>query len=412
MIHSKAHTSLLALAAGLALTAFASLASAQAVSGPPLDNPLPAAQVGAQATLNPQLFSLKSAPSLVNVFDIRAHAGGGVRTPFCRTADGWLGGLYVYRPGSAPARTLCVANNGTGDRSVSPPAGTWAPGSASFSWKGWTANQLEPRGGAILFSQTNGRAMRPCASNENEGTPNATTVLGYVGDDGRCYGASVAGFSQTNAQTSYLGQATGFSRFALLMGATNEASLLPTEGWVSVRDARLPRGMFEAYGGNVACRGVQGSDRWAGYVNQTTKQCDLFTQYGQTRRASVRDYEVYRVIRCTTQQEKAIGTLGTADKLCTYPLGGQTRTTDAYSAEVTLPGARTAYARVANEDYWLCYGQTITNLATGAKRSFFGFTNNRGGCTDGTQNVVVPLRGKNEFNVRVTVYDAPADGRG
>jgi hypothetical protein len=369
--------------------------------------------LGPASAANATLLTLKPSEPLVGFAEIRNFGAPNQRTAYCQTANGWLGALHVFRPAGQPARALCVAHDGTNDATVGPPVRTWKPGAASLTPTAWTTNQLDARAGLILFVQPNGRAMRPCAVDDGAGTPQAKTVLGYVGDDGRCYGVAVNGFTATGTTVSFAGERKGYDSFSILLQGNPADAHLPAEGWVSVKDARLPRGVFESFGGNTACRGRRGSDMWPGYVNPTTKQCDLFTYYGgRTGRASVGDYEVFRTIRCSfgTAASRTYGTLGTADKLCTYSTPTGPATTATYNTEVISAGTRVPYSRVGNSSYWLCSGSKLTNDSTGERRSFFGFTNNPEGCTDGTNTV--NLTKDRGFNPLVTVYAAPADNRG
>ena len=384
-------------------------AAAQAIEAPALPSPLPASNVGPASSNNPQLLALASSTPLVDAAEVRRFATG-QRTPFCQTANGWLGGIYVYRAPGQAARAYCVANDGTTSVGVSAPARIWRRPASPFSLLGWNANQIEPRGAAILFAQSNGRDMRACVVDDKVGTNDAKTVLGYVGDDGRCYGVALNGFSTSGTTVSYTGERKGYDHFSLVMRSTAADANLPQEGWLSVKGARLPRGVFESYGGNIGCRGKQGNDTWAGYVNTTTKQCDLFTYYnGQTRRASVADYEVYRLVRCRVNANQN-GTLATADNLCTYATSSGPRTTSTYTAYATASGPRAPWAQVAGQKYWLCYGNLGTNQATGASTSFYGFTSRQNGCTNGTHSVTVGVRPPP--GMAVQIHEAPADDRG
>lgn len=350
----------------------------------------------------------------------RRFTSGVTTTPLCVSQSGWLGGAYVYRRAGAADQVLCITHADAPYATT--PALLLEPTPSNTTWLRWSSNQLEPRGAASVFRQPNGRVLRACAV--EAGTGQLTkTVFGYVGDDGRCYGVFLADLQPSGSQVRVVGTPTGYDDYQLLMsGGTTGTALLPQDGWLSVHSAILPRGVLESYGGGPVCRGRQGTDMWPGYVNAQTKQCDLFTYYGdKTARVSVADYEVHRWTHCfDTGSNPFVGTLGTADKLCTYQDNkGQLRTTNLYRRmrQGVKETPNNPMTRVGGKAYWLCRGVKAAVNISYTDEVLLGFTNKPGtiangfrdGCTDG----VTTWTGKSQgTRPTVNLHSAPTDDRG
>ena len=294
-----------------------------------------------------------------------------------------------------------MANDGTSNRTVSAPARTWTPPAPDVSWPSWSQAQVLPRGVAIAFRQSNGRLMHPCKIDVSTGMPNGRTIYGYVGDDGRCHGISLDGFSASGSSIAYAGQPHSSSLYSLATAPSGPVP--PSEGgWVAVRDARLPRGVFNRHDGRIACRGKVNNDTWPGYVNESTNQCDVFTHYGSTGRRSIRDYEVYQVIHCTSRDGTVplTGDLFTSDGKCAYRSGSRTLITTNFTLNAPTSGG--AYSVVGGRSFWLCRGA-----------GFLGFTDlspvgtTSRSCTDGSRTSHNTGR-----STPVAYFSAPPDDRG
>ncbi len=383
---------------------------------------IPPSWIGPAAS--PSLANLKPARETVGYQDQRRYGTSTTeRTPLCVSQNGWIGGAYVHRAAGQPDRAYCVVNDGTGNLEVDAPAYLLEPrAGVTQNWLRWSSGQLDPRGAAIVFAQDNGRQLRACTATEGTGAT-AKTVYGYVGDDGRCYGVELDGFTRSGDVVQAVGDRKGYDSFMLLMRdeMTGDA-LLPSEGWLTVKNALLPRGVFHRVGhasipgpGPIACRGKQGNDMWPGHLDESTKRCQLFTSYnGTTGRASVADYEVVRYARCRVGSGPLMtgGTLATADGACTTSSGK----TQSFSPFRTgrMPPSNGQYSTVGGKGYYLCAASVISN----GTRHFLGFTNmvfphtsQLNGCTDGTNSAQAKPDNSSPTS-KVWIFPAPGDDRG
>lgn len=400
------------------------LAHADPVTHPGYAPPLqiPPGWVGPAAA--PGLHNLKPSRDTVAYADQRRYGTSAVeKTPLCISQNGWLGGAYVFRSSGQPDRAYCVVNDGSGSLDVSAPALLLEPrAGVPQNWLRWSSSQLDPRGAAIVFQQDNGRQLRACAASEGTGTA-AETVYGYVGDDGRCYGVELDSFTRSGATVQAIGTRKGYDSFMILMkGEMMGDALLPSEGWLTVKNGLLPRGVFHKAGhpavpvaSPIACRGKQGNDTWPGHLDEATKRCNLFTWYNETTgRASVADYEVVRYARCTTGSGPHVtgGTLATADGACTLANGTKTQSFAPYRRGA-MPPSNGQYSTVGGKGYYLCAATTINN----GTKQFLGFTNKVfphtaqvNGCTNGTHSV--QANRDNDGVSKVWILPAPGDDRG
>jgi hypothetical protein len=382
---------------------------------------IPPSWIGPAAS--PTLSNLKPGRETVGYQDQRRYGTStSERTPLCISQNGWIGGAYVFRAAGQPDRAYCVVNDGTGKLDVDAPALLLEPrAGVPQNWLRWSSSQLDPRGAAIVFEQDSGRQLRACAATEGTAT-SVKTVYGYVGDDGRCYGVELDGFSRVGSVVQALGDRKGYDSFMLLMkGEMTGDALLPSEGWLTVKNALLPRGVLHRVGRGdiplaqpIACRGKQGNDTWPGHLDESTKRCQLFTSYnGTTGRASVADYEVVRYARCQTGSGPSVaaGTLGTADGSCTTS-SGKTQSFWPYRTG-RMPTSNGQYSTVAGKSYYLCGAST--NHGT---KHFLGFTNmvfphtsQLNGCTDGTNSAQAKPDNSSPAT-RVWLFPAPGDDRG
>lgn len=402
------------------LLASPSFADAAPVTYPGYAPPaqIPPGWVGPQAA--PGLHNLKPSRETVAYSDQRRYGTStSEKTPLCISQNGWIGGAYVFRSPGQPDRAYCVVHDGSGRLEVDAPALLLEPrAGVTQNWLRWTSAQLEPRGAAIVFEQDGGRQLRACAAAEGTGT-NVETVYGYVGDDGRCYGVELDHFARVGDKVQAIGDRKGYDAYMLLMkGEMTGDALLPSEGWLAVKGALLPRGVLHKAGhaavpgaSPVACRGKQGNDTWPGHVDPGTRRCNLFTyDNGTTRRALVADYEVVRYARCrSTANDARGGTLATADGVCTLTDGTKTPSFSTYRTGILAP-SNGEYSIVGGKGYYLCAATTVSN----GTKQFLGFTNvvfphtaQLNGCTDGT--TTVQAHRDNNGVSKVWILPAPKD---
>jgi hypothetical protein len=423
----KTHHAAIIASFGLTLGLWGQTAAAGPVAFPGFAPPatLPADWVGGAAA--PSLLNLKPARSTLGANDLRRFgANGSATTPLCISQSGWIGGAYVYRAAGQPDRAFCVVNDGTGQLGVSPPALLLEPREGiSVSWLGWSSTLVEPRGAAVVFEQPNGRMLRACSVNVGTG-PSAETVFGYVGDDGRCYGVELDGFTGAGTNVQAQGARKGYDNYMLLMrGTMTGDAVLPQDGWLQVRGGLLPRGVLHRLRtpqvsgmSAVACRGKQGNDTWPGLVNETTMRCNLFTYYGgKTGRAQVADFEVVRYAQCLVGNapSQIEGSLGTTDGLCSYNTARGRQTTASFSfyrGRTTAVSNTGPITTVAGTGYYLCSASKHND-----SKNILGFTNmvfphtaQINGCTDGSLDVRAAP--DNQGDAKVWIMRTPTDDRG
>jgi hypothetical protein len=211
-------------------------------------------------------------------------------------------------------------------------------------WLGTNASTPEPFGAIRLLTQeTSRRPIYACVF-PHEGR----AAAGYIGDDGKCYGATRMG-----------GQAAG-SAYQVLVTDTSAGSSAPRYGWVPGGPGYVPHGtLAQATQPNIpsasspiirtnpktrtVCRVQESGSWWPGYLSPYGG-CDYFTYFNNaTQRKNSSSFEVFRMGPGENQVDVVFGTNG----------GKSFRSCVAYKANIP------------DETVW-------------------GFSSNTTACTDGT----------------------------
>jgi len=215
------------------------------------------------------------------------------------------------------------------------------PGRPAPVWIGGNASTPEPRSTVVLATQPSGRRLMACNFSNQSGD----TYIGYIGDDGKCYGKATSGKVAQNA--AY--------RVLVKKGSGSDAQ--PAYGWI-------PTGRGYAPHGKLASANTPDSN-------------SLWTQ----------EVQACRVNENYTNWPGWIG----ADGLCKYftYINGQiaTKTATRFDRYRVQPGEAASpyvFSRVNNENVYACTSHVTVN---GRVQQFMmGFTTKPAACVDGTRS--------------------------
>jgi hypothetical protein len=232
---------------------------------------------------------------------------GDARHPICmadllssqRAAAGWLG-IATTRIVDGKVRLQCSIHGGANASSAKVSDGgtifKQASGRPAPVWLGTNATSPEPWGAVKLLTQeTSRRPIYAC------GFPlEGRAALGYIGDDGKCYGATREG--KHGAGSSY----------QVLVTDATAGSRAPRYGWVPGGPGFVPHGtLAQAIQPNIpsqgaaiirvdpvkrtVCRAQESGTWWPGYLSPFGG-CDYFTYFNNTtQRKNTSTFEVFRM---------------------------------------------------------------------------------------------------------------------
>lgn len=242
--------------------------------------------------------------------------GGDARYPLCMptlsssnaAAAGWLGIATAQATSSGEVRLKCGAYNlpdSAGGTVFKPAANRPAP-----KWTGKSSSSPEPFGAiALLTQETSRRPIYACSFALN-GNP----ALGYVGDDGKCYGTSSAGSNSTS------------DSYQILVTGTAASETETRYGWVPGGPGYIPHGNLAnmtqpnwVSGGTpviytnpikrTVCRVKDSGTWWPGYLAGSA--CEYYTYLNNsTQKKLGSNYDVFRLGPGTMRTNYSFGSYG------------------------------------------------------------------------------------------------------
>lgn len=226
---------------------------------------------------------------------------GSTRYPLCMPAlssssaasAGWLGIATAKSTSSGEVRLKCEAYNlpeSAGGTVFKPAANRPPP-----QWMGKNSSSPEPFGAIALFTQQTTRRPVYACSFPLSGFP----AFGYVGDDGKCYGASSNGSNQAS------------DAYQILVTGTSASELETRYGWVPGGPGYIPHGTLASMtqpnwvsGGTpvihanpikrTVCRVQDTGTWWPGYLAGSA--CEYYTYFNNsTQKKLGSNYDVFRM---------------------------------------------------------------------------------------------------------------------
>lgn len=280
-------------------------------------------------------------------------------------SGGWLGigkvkkknGKNVFVCDSYVGSTL------TSDQTLFPTTVFELKGLSNPIWLRSTTQTPEPRGAIAIATQgDSGRKIFACQFESGNGS-NKKSFVGYLGDDGKCYGISATGVKEfAEEYLVYVAKGTG-------------PDATPRYGWVTAGIGYLPYGgaqglakaTVDAMAGSSTavsrslCRVADSGNFWPGYVT-------TFVPAGKSKAENVCTYFTYFNNKTEIKE---------------------TSTFEVLRENPSQPSVEWVVNKKDGKEFYFC-----TSVATSSGRvrdQMFGFTNNKATCTDGRKSTDVPL---------------------